>query len=358
MSPTPLDHSAVKGGNVIQALNPLAIADWDGKISKFSGATFFHSAAWARVLSDSYGYQPVYLTHVESNHFEALLPLMEVNSWLTGRRGVSLPFTDSCEPLCPDVTSFKQLFAAATEYGIKRNWKYLECRGGRQWMNEVPVSTCFFNHLLNLTPAESSLWLGLSENTRRAVRKGQRSGLTVEFAQTLDAVRIFYALLCETRKRHGVPPQPFDFFANIYRHVLSTGKGRVIIIRKDSHAVAGAMFFHFGRAAIYKFGASAAPFQHFRPNNLVMWEAIRRYKVDGFESMDFGRTSLTNDGLRQFKLGWGTQESHVDYARFLLPTGKFVPAVDQSSGHHTRFFNFLPISVSKIAGRFLYRHLG
>ena len=38
-----------------------------------------------------------------------LLPLMEVDSWLTGRRGISLPFTDECEPLYPDAESFKNL---------------------------------------------------------------------------------------------------------------------------------------------------------------------------------------------------------------------------------------------------------
>jgi len=42
--------------------------------------------------------------------------------------------------------------------------------------------------------------------------------------------------------------------------------------RAGRNSVAGAIFFHSGGQAIYKFGASDETFQHFRGNNLVMWE--------------------------------------------------------------------------------------
>ena len=35
---------------------------------------------------------------------------MEVDSWLTGRRGMALPFTDACAPLCRFRTEFEALF--------------------------------------------------------------------------------------------------------------------------------------------------------------------------------------------------------------------------------------------------------
>ena len=46
---------------------------------------------------------------------------MEVDSWLTGRRGISLPFTDDCEPLCADDETFKSLVANALAFGRSRD---------------------------------------------------------------------------------------------------------------------------------------------------------------------------------------------------------------------------------------------
>ena len=45
--------------------------------------------------------------------------------------------------------------------------------------------------------------------------------MTVEILQSVEAVRIFYSLQCQTRKKHGLPPQPFKFFLNIHKHILS-----------------------------------------------------------------------------------------------------------------------------------------
>jgi lipid II:glycine glycyltransferase (peptidoglycan interpeptide bridge formation enzyme) len=121
--------------------------------------------------------------------------------------------------------------------------------------------------------------------------------------------------------------------------------------------VAGAVFFHFGKTAIYKFGASNEAFQHLRANNLVMWEAIKWHAMRGFAVLDFGRTSLGNEGLRRFKLGWGTRERRIDYFRYDQRKSGFVTARDESSGWHNRIFRILPVSLSRLVGAASYRHV-
>jgi lipid II:glycine glycyltransferase (peptidoglycan interpeptide bridge formation enzyme) len=282
---------------------------------------------------------------------------MEVDSWLTGRRGVALPFTDECEPLCRDADSFRRVFAETLEYAKVRAWKYLECRGGKAWFGDAPASTTFLGHRLDLRAGEKALFAGIESAGRRAVRKAEQSGLSVEFSQSLEAVREFHGLLCITRKRHGVPPQPFVFFANIQRHILAQNHGWVVLARHGGVAVAGAVFFHSGTTALYKFGASDEKHQHLRGNNLVMWTAIKRYAQQGFEAMSFGRTALENVGLRRFKLNWGTQEYPIDYVQFDLRAHRFVSGRDDYSGRYTRVFRFLPIPVARLIGAALYRHV-
>jgi hypothetical protein len=369
-------------GAVVQRIDPLEDDGWDARLAVVPSSSFFHGAAWARVLHETYGFQPVYFTlshnpadsgasllpnatmaspaSVPRQHplaFHALLPVMEVNSWLTGRRGVSLPFTDECAPLCADADSFRRLFQEVLEHARARAWNYLECRGGKTWFGNAPASTSFYGHQLDLDAGETALWARVGGAVRRAVRKAEQSGLTVEFSQDLDALRIFFGLLCRTRKRHGLPVQPFRFFESIQRHVLSQDQGWVVLARHGQVPVAGAVFFHFGKTVIYKFGASNEAFQHLRPNNLVMWEAIRWHARRGFGVLDFGRTSLENEGLRRFKLGWGTRERRIDYFRYDPRKAGFVTARDASSGWHNRIFKTLPIPLSRLIGAALYRHV-
>jgi hypothetical protein len=282
---------------------------------------------------------------------------MEVDSWLTGRRGVSLPFTDECEPLCKDADSFRRLFEGALEYAKTRSWKYLESRGGKTWYGDVSASTSFYGHRLDLARDEAGLWAGVDSAVRRAVRKAEQSGLSVEFSQSPEAVREFHRLLCRTRKRHGVPPQPLVFFANIQRHVLAQNQGWVALARHGGVPIAGAVFFHSGTTALYKFGASDKRYQSLRGNNLVMWTAIKRYAEQGYKVLKFGRTTLENDGLRKFKLHWGAEEYRIDYLQYDLRAHRVVSGRDDFSGWYSHVFRFLPIPLSRLIGAALYRHV-
>lgn len=323
------------------------------------GAGFFHDPAWIRVLHDTYRFSPLRIVSYSADDTaNAALVLMEVNSRLTGRRGVALPFTDEATPLCSDPKTFSDLFAAAADHGRQRGWNYIECRGGLALLANAKPSTSYHGHSLDLRVGEENLFAQTHSSVRRAVRKAESSRLTLRTGQSLEELKTFYSLLCKTRQRHGLPVQPFGFFANIHRHIIGPGRGRTVLAYVQSAPVAGAVFFHHRRSAIYKFGASDETFQHLRGNNHVMWQAIRWHVANGFEDLDFGRTSLANEGLRTFKLHWGAKERRIDYFRYDLRSSTFSTVRDEASGWHNRFFSRLPVSLSRLAGALLYRHVG
>lgn len=353
--PTP--HIAANRDRTVSTVNPLDDPHWDTAISTLPGATFFHGRAWARVLHDAYGFTPLYLTERESASLQSILPLMEANSWLTGRRGISLPFTDECAPLCRNAAVFDRLSRVLSEYANVRKWRYWELRGGRPFIPAAPASLSYWGHTLVLKPDQTALFSRLDSSARRAVRKGEQSGLTVEFSTSLDAIRSFHRLLCQTRRRHGLPPQPFRFFENIQRHILALGQGIVVLARLNQVPVAGAIFFQFGPTALYKFGASDESFQHLRANNLVMWRAIAWLSERGCVSLDFGRTSRVNEGLRRFKLAWGATERSIEYFRHHREIGHFVSSRDDSHGWHNRLFRLMPLPLSRLIGAIAYQHM-
>src|SRR4029077_8117951 len=86
----------------VRILDPVNDPGWDHVVALHRDAGCFHTSAWAKVLHRTYNHQPFYLQFSRRHRLAALIPLMEVRSLLTGRRGVSLPFSDTCEPLIFD----------------------------------------------------------------------------------------------------------------------------------------------------------------------------------------------------------------------------------------------------------------
>lgn len=84
-------------------IDPTDRAGWDARVTAHQNYSFFHGTAWTETLQQAYGFQPVYFTADEPGGLTDILPVMEVNSWLTGRQGIALPFTDNCGPLYSDI---------------------------------------------------------------------------------------------------------------------------------------------------------------------------------------------------------------------------------------------------------------
>lgn len=342
----------------LQILDPMTREDWDDLLGSSHESSFFHSRAWASVLHDAYRFVPKYFTAVEGSKLAALIPVFEASSFLTGIRGVSLPFTDYCQPITNGRVALKELLQPVIEHGRKSGWKYLELRASDAVLPEVTPSSQFYGHVLDLTAGEKKIHAKLRSSTQRNIKKAVQEGVKVEFARTLQAIGEFYRLNCLTRREHGLPPQPFKFFACVHDHVISRGKGFVALASHRGEVIAGCVYFHFGRNAIYKYGASDRRFQHLRANNLIMWEAIRQYGVEGYESFCFGRTETENPGLRQFKQGWGPQEGMITYYRYDLRKNAFSPDDRKVSEFHKAVFRRMPIPLLRMAGNLLYRHMG
>ncbi|MHC5101753.1 MAG: lipid II:glycine glycyltransferase FemX [Planctomycetota bacterium] len=342
--------------NSTQILDPLSCENWDERLARHEKINFFHSRAWARVLYETYGYQPMYFGSLNSGSMKTLLPLMEIKSILTGKRGVSLPFTDYCEPIFENGTDFDQLLQSAQQHGKQSRWQWIQVRGGDGIDAEPDQQYCV--HELKLESDTENLFSRLRSSKRRNIRKAQSEKIQIIHSQDNEAVDAYYRLHCQTRKRHGVPPQPYRFFHKIFEHVISKGQGKVVLALHQKKMVAGSIYFHFRQKALYKFGASDMSFQHLRANDLVMWEAIKGYAAEGCQSFCFGRTALHNTGLRRFKSDWGAAERIINYYKYDLRHDDFVTTQPSENRLQQRIFQLLPVPALKLCGSALYRHMG
>ena len=342
----------------IEVINPISYKDWDQLLLSTEQYSFFHSSAWAKVLYDSYNYSPQYLFSLQENKINLLIPFMNISSSLTGKRGVCLPFTDYCDPIINcDITD--DIFPYIIEYAKKSRWKYLEIRGGDSLFSNVKPSSYFYGHTLLLSEDDDQLFSKFSKNTKRNIKKALgNNDLKIILSNSLESIQEYFNLHCITRKRHGLPPQPFYFFKNIHEHILSKNSGFVVLASYKNVVVGGAVYFHFGNNAIYKYGASNLDYKEIKPNNLIMWEAIKWYSQNGYKHFCFGRTDPENSGLRRFKTGWGTEEKVINYYKYELKSNAFVSDMNLVSNIQSQLFKKMPRSLLKIIGNKFYKYVG
>lgn len=342
----------------LEIINPITYPRWDELITSTKNYSFFHTSAWAQVLSENYGYTPLYFTNIENGTLQVAFPIMEVKSFLTGTRGVSLPFTDYCEPILTDNNNPEDIFNYLVEYGTLHGWHSIETRG---WdfnaKNNSYASPCYV-HSLSLTANEENLFNGFRDSTQRNIKKAIHEGVTVLIDTSYEAIRDFYRLNCITRQTHGLPPQPFSFFDNILSCIISKNQGVIIRAYYNKKCIAAAIFFHCGKKALYKYGASDKTSLHTRANNLIMWEAIKRYCEDGFTDFSLGITEPDNTGLMQFKNGWTKNTRTIVRQKYNIKKKRYMTYRSHVKGFHNIVFNKLPISVSKSVGAFFYKHIG
>ncbi len=340
----------------IEHIDPLDDPRWPDLLERGSGSVFAHPA-WLRLLQTQYGYPVTALAVSRDGELVAGVPLARVESRLTGRRLVSVPFSDSCPPVVcaragdsavADLCVALEAERLATRLSVEVRWP-LTVHDGAE------VLPRFLHHRLALHDDAEAFERGLRSQVRRNIKKARRCGVAVASATDRAALEIFYGLHLRTRRRQGVPTQPKSFILGL-ASLLEQGLGFVMTARHDGRAVAAAVFLASGDTVVYKYGASDERFLDLRPNNLLFLEAITRSAEDGRRWLDFGRTDFGHDGLRSFKLGWGAEERPLAYTYF-GEDGRADPP-----GRATKLLATAirrgPPWVGRGVGAALYRHIG
>ncbi|MCP4647885.1 MAG: peptidoglycan bridge formation glycyltransferase FemA/FemB family protein, partial [bacterium] len=177
---------------------------------------------------------------------------MEVKSVVTGKRGVSLPFTDYCPPVVRDRAEIGGVIKEITKVGLARGWKYVEIRDPFMSSNGRKPCSNYVLHSLELGTNEKEVFSRFRASTRRNIRKAVKEGMEVRIGKSLDDLNEFCNLNCLTRKRHGLPPQPKKFFKTLFTEIILAGHGMLYLGLHGGKSIAGAIFVNSGKTAIFK----------------------------------------------------------------------------------------------------------
>jgi CelD/BcsL family acetyltransferase involved in cellulose biosynthesis len=312
-------HAPARRRAAVHTVDPLADARWSDLVARHSSASVFHSAAWLQALARTYGYKPSVLTTSEPGQpLQNGLPICEVSSWITGRRLVSLPFSDHCTPLFEDASQAQSLINALDAAVHNDGWKYYELRSLEPLpiASRLPGTTVTYSfHHIDLTPALETLFSNLHKNSiQRKIHRAEREKLQYEEGASDQLLGEFYRLFTLTRRRHGLPPQPRTWFRN-----LADGFGDALKVRVafwHDRAVAAMITLRHKQTLVYKYGASDSRYHALGGVPFLFWRAIQDAKSSGVRTFDLGRTDAAQQSLITFKNRWGAAQSALTYLRY------------------------------------------
>jgi uncharacterized protein len=349
----------------IYQFDPLHDSRWDAFLREHARASLFHSSPWLRALKQTYGYAAVgYTTSAPREKLKNAMVFCRVESWLTGRRLVSLPFSDHCEPLVDRQEDLQALVDFLREELKRERWRYVELRpltpiDALRSLHSASLSYNFFE--LDLRSDLDSIFRSLHKDSiQRKIRRAQREQLVYEEGIGNSFLNEFYRLLTETRRRHFLPPQPKRWFESLISCFGDALKIR--IVRKNGQPLAGMLTLRYKDTLTYKYGASDSRFNNLGGVHLLYWSSIQEAKASGLRFFDLGRTDVDQTGLNIFKKRWGAKESLLTYYRYSVcedmkhifesPTSKTRPTAARKA------LAYMPNSLLSSIGSALYKHVG
>lgn len=355
-----------KPTKVLYEVHPLEDSRWNRFLQAQPCASVFHSIPWLRALRRTYGYEPIaFTTSPPDIELQNGALFCRVDSRLTGRRLVSLPFSDHCDLLVDHVEDQNALFSFFEQMLGRSKLHYIEIRPVRN----CEVNTSLFHsryiycaHEVDLRPDLDTLFSNCHKNsTQRKIRRAEKEGLTYEDGRSAALLDDFYHLFLLTRRRHESPPPPRKWFQHLIECFGDALKIRVAF--KDRFPVAAVVTLRYKDVLSYKYGASDVRFNNLGGIHLLIWRTIQEGKQEGVRVLDLGRSDCDNIGLITFKDRWGATRSVLSYLK-IAADRRYLKDVLRSGDSDwkvrmaRRIISHSPDRVMCLAGSLFYKHIG
>ncbi|MCY2966628.1 MAG: GNAT family N-acetyltransferase, partial [Planctomycetota bacterium] len=208
---------------------------------------------------------------------------------------------------------------------------------------------------LALDPDPERVWKGFDPKVRNQVRKGEKSGLTVETVVGNDIAE-FYDVYSHNMRDLGSPPHSRQFFQSVKDSFADDAQ--IHLARFEGRVVGGGMTIRNGSRLDIPWASSLHDFNRLCVNHALYWHMIRGASVAGCQSFYFGR-STRGSGPHHFKKQWGATEVPLYWYRLDVDGS---PQVDnrppqESFGLAIRLWKKLPVGIARRLGPWLISQL-
>lgn len=334
---------------------------WDDFVASHPQGTPFHLTSWIMTIAGTYGFQPQLSVLLdERGSLRAIAPFIPQGGLLGRRRLVCLPFTDFCCPLGAEESDRLEIIEAVRRDAAEHA-RPIEIRGPLLPAMGFAEVNYYRYHVLHLDRDPDEVLKNVDKRTiAYNIRRAQKAGVEIIVDNTMRGCEEYCRLNVLTRKKHGIPSQPKEFFRALSRNLVGRGWASILLAVHESRVVAGGILFKLGDKVFYKYSASdPSVLAKFSPNHLLAWTAIRNACLDGFREFNFGRTAPDNEGLMRYKKMWGGDVRELPYSYYPGSTGASARREHgKLMGTLKSVWRLLPEPLASRIGPMIIKHFG
>jgi len=295
----------------------ISIEEWEQRTKDLSDRTVFQSAAWLSFLVETQHGEPIFAALCDGERAVGYFCGMLVRKfgvwilgspmpgWTTAYMGFNMLESVSRQEATQALRrfAFEELRCAHLEMMDRRlvleDVNSMECR-----------SRQFRGFEIDLTQDEDELMRNMSGPCRTNIRKALRCGLQIRECSDAGFADQYHAQLEDVFAKRGlVPTYSKARVQAMIQHLSAEQKVLPLqAIDLDGRCIASMISVGENDTAFLWGSASWRQFQHFRPNELLIWSSIRHWKARGMHKFDMG-------GGGEYKRKYGGYEISVPWLR-------------------------------------------
>lgn len=281
----------------------------------------FQTREWLAFLEETQGGEPVvcavrngsaevgYFTGFLTRRYGLRMLGSPLPGWTTGYMGFNLDAAVARADAAAALVRYARNFLGCAHVEVRdRDLAIQDADGGRFGVDR------FRTFEIDLTRGEDEILSGMTSACRRAVRKSVKEGVITEASSDPEFADDYYAQLVDVFAKQSLrPTYGIDRVRALIRHLQPSG--RLLLVRArnpQGKCIATGIFPALGRSTYFWGGASWREDQILRPNEAVLWFAMRYWKERGVEAFDMG-------GGGEYKRKYGGEEllvPHLSWSRF------------------------------------------
>jgi FemAB-related protein (PEP-CTERM system-associated) len=209
---------------------------------------------------------------------------------------------------------------------------------------------------LGLPQHPDELWKTFHAKLRSQIRRPEKEGMFVKSGMD-DELDSFYAVFSENMRDLGTPVYSMEFFKNILTMFPESARIFTVYTREGDPAASGFLV-GFKQKIEIPWASSLRRYNHYSPNMLLYWSALKFACESGYRLFDFGRSTL-GEGTYYFKAQWGAKPVQL-YWHYWMKTGERLPQINPQNPKYQmaiKIWRNLPVRLTRLIGPTIVRNI-
>lgn len=291
-------------------------------------ATFFHSPLWHHLASTTFeDLEDRTVAAVTDDGTRLVLPLLKIGE---SARGMMEDLMSTYAGCYGGVIADGPVSTEEIEqlYGLARTWDVssLRVKANPLW-KEVNHSTPLpedkaiddFTQIIELDGRTfEDVASDFTDGHRSAMHKGERMGVEVRGAETLDDYRAYFGAYEDCLRRWDDPSSVYPW--KLFENGFELGQQhpdhlKLWLAEVEGKVIAGAWFFYWNDHVDYWHAASYEEYFDHKPNNVLLPHVMNQAIEDGYKYFDFNPSGGI-EGVVRFKKHFGARKWPVQRWEF------------------------------------------